>query len=415
MLSKLTSRCGTLGGCITLVCLPLAIHAQGIFQNGFENETGPADFVVTWTDDQDVTSSLDVRARGFENGFPGTAVSVSDLSAGTQFHPAIAVAPDGRFVVAWDDDTDGNGLYQIHARGFYPDGSDWLARFTVNSVAAGQQHNPAVAIAPNGDFVVVWEDDQDGNGLANLRGRGFYANGAQKFSDRNVANSGPGAERNPAIDMADDGSFVVAWADDTNYNDLFQIHARGFYANGMQNFAPIVVNETGAGQQLQPDVAVAPGGDFVVVFADDADMNWFYEVRARGFHATGVQKFGEFTVNEVSTASQYWPAIGMADDGRFAAVWIDQGLRITSRLFDASGTPLTGDIVVNDSTLDFQIRPDIDVAADGGYVVVWEYLLGNGRFGLKGRRLGAEGERGPELSISNISTGDQMKPVVGVR
>ena len=43
---------------------------------------------------------------------------------------------------------DGNGAYQIHARGFDAGGSERFARITVNSVSTGQQENPAVAVAP---------------------------------------------------------------------------------------------------------------------------------------------------------------------------------------------------------------------------------------------------------------------------
>jgi hypothetical protein len=78
---------------------------------------------------------------------------------------------DGGFVVTWQDDSDGNGSYQIHARAFHVDGSEWKARWTVNRQDSGQQSSPHVAIAGRAT-VVVWQDDMDGNGSYQLLARG---------------------------------------------------------------------------------------------------------------------------------------------------------------------------------------------------------------------------------------------------
>jgi hypothetical protein len=245
--------------------------------------------VVAWEDDQANEDALQASARGFENRF--AEINLSDLSAGHQAAPDIGVAADGGFVAVWEDDTDLNGLYQVHARGFAPDGSERFARITLNSVATGQQRRPRVAVSPNGDFAVVWEDDPDGNGLYNLVGRGFYANGTQKWSDRDVALTGPGAELEPAIAMAGDGTFVVAWTDDLEHDGFFDVKARSFHANGTQRVAAFTVNSVAGGQQTQPDIAVTPNGEVVVVWADDSDVDWFRQIHARGFFNTGAQRF----------------------------------------------------------------------------------------------------------------------------
>ena len=41
----------------------------------------------------------------------------------------------------------------------------------------GQQLKPAVAMAPNGGFVVVWQDDKDRDGNYEIMARGFNADG----------------------------------------------------------------------------------------------------------------------------------------------------------------------------------------------------------------------------------------------
>lgn len=390
------------------------IRAQTIFSDSFESEMlMPLYFISVWQDQQEDGNETQIRANGSEGLFPDT--TLNDLYPGVQNTPAVAVAADGSFVVVWEDDTDGNGLFQVHARGFHADGSERFGRITVNTESAGQQRHPDIAMAPNGQFVVVWEDDPENNGLYNIRGRGFHANGTQRFSERTVAMTGPGSELDPSVAMADDSSFVITWADDTDYNGFYQINARGFFDNGTERLAAFTVNSAGAGQQIQPDIAMAPNGDFVIAWSDDQDTNWFFEVMARGFLANGTERFADTTLNEDGVASQYRPAVGVAAEGHFAAAWVDQNYRIKARQFDASGVPQSGDTVLNGDGLLLQNRPAIDITTEGEFVVLWDQLDDDGRFILKGRRLTADGQAGPEFSASSAGSGDQVNAAVAVR
>ena len=103
------------------------------------------------------------------------------------------------FVVVWEDDHDKNRWHDILGRGFTGDGRLRMHTKRVNSVTTGQQHRPAVAVAPDGDFVVVWEDDQDENGWYDIRARGFAANGQQRFPDLTVNSATTGQQHRPAV------------------------------------------------------------------------------------------------------------------------------------------------------------------------------------------------------------------------
>jgi hypothetical protein len=162
----------------------------------------------------------------------------------------------GDFIVAWEDDQDGNNVYQILARGFSANGSQAFSDQTVNSVAAGQQLKPAVAMDASGNFVVVWEDDQDGNDVYQILARGFHADGTERFADITVNSVAAGQQLKPAIAMDASGNFVVVWEDDQDGNGVYQILARGFHAGGSERFADITVNSVAAGQQLKPAIAM---------------------------------------------------------------------------------------------------------------------------------------------------------------
>lgn len=374
---------------------------------------GAMQYVTAWQEDRGDGDKTEIAATT-EFGVPLADLAVNVATANTQINPAVAIAANGSYVVTWEDDADGNGFFQIHARGFHADGRERIATFTVNSEGAGQQRYPDIAMAPNGDFVIVWEDDSDGNFFGQIHGRGFFADGRQKFADMTINAEGAGHQMEPAIGMDHDGNFVVAWSDDQDANEFYDIAVRGFNANGSQRFSQRRVNTQGAGQQWQPDVAVDANGNFVVVWTDDADLNQFTQVLGRGFTASGGERFGQRTLHQVGRASQYHPSIAMASNGRFAVSWVDQGVRIGGRGFYADGAAAYGDVYVNGDTLPLQANPSIGLAEDGSAVLVWSWLRPDGLFRLAGRSISPGGQAGAEFLVSTRPGSSQVIPALSV-
>ena len=81
---------------------------------------------------------------------------------GDQKTPAVAMDSKGNFVVVWASDIDGDGNYDILMRGFDENGKERIKETHVNTTTAGQQSNPTIAMAANGRFVVAWEDESGG-------------------------------------------------------------------------------------------------------------------------------------------------------------------------------------------------------------------------------------------------------------
>src|SRR5262249_56973723 len=94
----------------------------------------------------------------------GGEVRVNQVRDGQQTAVEIAMAPDGRAVVVWEDDQDGDGYYQIVARRIDAGGVPAGNQFTINEVSAGQHRKPAVAMTPSGTFVVGLEADHHPHG-----------------------------------------------------------------------------------------------------------------------------------------------------------------------------------------------------------------------------------------------------------
>jgi hypothetical protein len=353
------------------------------------------------------------EVAGMCNGF----VRINAVSAGQQRTAAVASDAAGNFVVAWEDDRDGNGVLEIWMRGFMANGSERFSERKANSESDGQQRRPAIAMRPDGTFVVAWEDDQDENGLYQILMRGFTANGAQRFADRTVNTVAAGQQLKPAIAMDNLGRFVVTWEDDQDENGYYQIMARGFFAAGTQRFADITVNSEDDGQQRKPAIAMDTAGRFVVAWEDDQDDNGFYQIMTRGFTATGTQRFADITVNTVSDGQQLRPAIGMDANGNFVVAWEDDlnengFYEIHARGFAANGTQRFGTITVNTSSSGQQLRPAVTMNAAGEFLVAWQDDQDqNGSYEILARSFTAVGAQVvPQLRVNIDSSGQQLQP-----
>ena len=149
-----------------------------------------------------------------------------------------------------------------------PTGGQALANLTT----AGAQDESVVAIDPNGNFLVVWRDEfLDGNASA-IIGRRFSARTGQPLSGEFLINlTTVGDQRNPAIAMADNGRFVVVWeGPDTAPPITPGIFLSLWEANGTAIVTEFAVNASTGGIQRRPAVAMQPGGAFFVAWQDEA-------------------------------------------------------------------------------------------------------------------------------------------------
>jgi hypothetical protein len=350
-------------------------------------------FVVIWEDDQGEPGSYDILARGFG---PGGCQIFSDFrvnsqNSGQQQLPALAMNSSGDFVVVWQDDADGNGKYEILARTFTASGQERLHDFRVNSDSTGQQLSPVVAMDNDGNFVVVWEDDPDENGFYQLLARGFRADGSERFHDMTVNSVGTGQQRLPAVAMDASGNFVVVWQDDQDENGTYQLLARGFSATGTERFHDKTVNSVAAGQQYSPRIAFDGSGNFVVVWQDDQNGNGVYEILARGFSATGAERFHDMIVNSDSAGQQKNPALSLNSAGNFVVAWEDDldgnGLyQVRARVLSATGTEKKSDFTINSNSSGQQYQPAVYLTPQGNIVAAWQDDLdGNDHYQILAR------------------------------
>lgn len=298
-----------------------------------------------------------------------------------------------------------------------------------NASTAGNQDETAVAVDPNGNFLVVWRDELlDGN-LSAIVGRRFSARTGLPLSNEFLINvSTSGDQRNPAIAMADDGHFAVVWeGPDSPSPPTSGIFLSLRQANGTAIVPELQVNTDATGLQRRPAIAMQPGGAFFVVWQDDAPLglrgtSTGDNIRGRFFPANfpSGPALDPVVVNLGLNGDQILPAVAaVPSSGQWFVGW--QGPRqsapvvsmILARVVAGNGTG-TSELEMNSSLSDVS-RDHVSVAANAqsDAVAVWEAPDAVGR-AIFARRI-VDGTPSPAEEPVNLSPLlDDREPSVAI-
>lgn len=264
--------------------------------------------------------------------------------------------------------------------------------FQINTTTAGVQQDPAVGFDAAGNFVVAWESDgQDGDGVGIVARR--FAADATPLGGEFVVNTETAFDQiDPEVAVAADGSFMVVWVGFALDGDGESVQARRFDASGMPLGDELQVNTFFLGDQDSPAVAAGPGGGFIVAWESGDDQDGSLDgVFAQRFDAAGMPDGSEFQVNTETFDDQDDPAVAIDAAGRFVVVWEsfaqDGSLEsVQGQLFAADGMPSGGEFQVNTTTSDSQDTPSVAMAAGGSFMVTWESFAQDGDgWGVYGR------------------------------
>ena len=345
------------------------------------------DYVAAWTSFEQPggdVSGLGVYAQRFgRDGTPhGDAFLVNHAyTTDDQSKPVVAVADDGRFIVVWQslqEDGDGFGIY---AQRYASDGTVVGSPFRVNQLTAGQQEEPTVAMDNKGNFVIAWQSyGQDGDGYG-IYARRYDSDGMPLETDEfRVNQTNQGNQTAPSLARARiDSQFVIAWQSevfsDEGESDV-QVLAGLYSADGSRLGSEFAVNTIDAHDQVGPNAAMGPLGDFVVTWTSEGQMGSGADVFARRFDAAGVGLGDDFRVNVTTQQKQQYPTVAMDAVGNFNISWQSShqdgfSWGIYSQVYDSSGAVLVDEFLVNSNTQGPQINPVLFANSQGDAIVVW--------------------------------------------
>jgi hypothetical protein len=348
----------------------------------------------------------------------GGEFQVNTYTPSAQTSPSLATDADGNFVVAWSSYYQDGSFAGIFARRYLASGAPVSgAEFRVNAYTTGAQFGPDVASDPSGRLVVVWSSyGQDGSHYG-VFGRRYDAAGTPGPEFRvNVHTTL--FQTKPSVAMAAGGNFVVVWESygpDGQHSGIF---GRRYDASGAPLGGEFQVNSHTTGGQHDAVIGMDATGNFVVVWFslhDDGNGGVF----GQRFNAVAARQGPEFRVNSYTTGSQYGPSVGMDADGDFVVSWnADRGgaaaLGTFAQRYNALGLPQGGEFTVNELTAGRQGLSSLAMDPAGNFVVTWTDVVRDGsEYGVFARAFDASGApRSGEFAVNTYTTGMQAGSAV---
>jgi hypothetical protein len=305
----------------------------------------------------------------------GNVFKVNTLTAGNQFVPHVAMDTNGNFTIVWGSEgQDGSG-YGISGQRYNAAGVPQGGEFRINTTIANNQLDPFIAMAPNGNFVVAWTSDlQDGSSEGMFAQR-FDASGVAQGGEFQVNTFTTDRQKQAVASMDANGNFVIVWQSLGQDGSGWGCYGQRYNAAGVPQGTEFRVNSTTFGDQIVPFVSMTTNG-FVIVWGSVIQDGDGMGVIAKRYDAAGVVQGGEFQVNTFTVNDQRNGSVAMGSGGDFVIVWESMtqdgsGKGIFGKRYDAFGVAVGAEFLVNSYTLNDQAFPFITRDSLGNFVVAW--------------------------------------------
>jgi len=274
-------------------------------------------YVIVWESQSQDGSDYGIYGQIFnaDGTRNGNEFKVNTTTSGQQSFPDVAGNLDtdkGGFMVVWSsEESNGSGTYDIKAQIYdetKADGSRNVLNGEINSVNTTTNYTqkyPKVTSLTNGNYVVVWESDNNNDGNHNIYGQIITSIGNFSGAETAVNSVTTYSQNYPVVApiSADDstypGGFVVAFMSEYHdSNSFYDVKYRIFNSSFVaQNVADVSVNSN-SGVPLTSglvDIVGLNTGGFVISLYEN------YEGKATSF--TGDTQINGLTSNTTSTVA----------------------------------------------------------------------------------------------------------------
>ncbi|SFI09369.1 cadherin repeat domain-containing protein [Planctomicrobium piriforme] len=445
-------------------------------------------FVIAWTDDSFPDTTIQAQRFAASGQKQGNNFVVS-ATAVNQREPVVAMDASGDFVIAWTN----ADAYDIYAKRFNAVGVPQGLEFRVNSYATSFQEGSAIAMSPEGDFVVAWNSTNplDGSGYGVFAQRystqpdvtgvflpvgpaivpgveystsfpsltiGFPV-GMSNFGPGNVASASnwllkkdnvdvtaliasinysynalrrqyeatavfnaPLAPGDYQLTLKESAKNVDARPIDGNndavaggsFVQTFQVRALGLVG-------PETHSSATADDYIDAQIVQSPSGAGLILYTRAVGGSSAQDVYAQRIDASGAPVGSEFRVNTSTTSIQRAAAAAIDAAGNFVVTWQSESQGssdsdIYAQFFDAAGTPRGSEFRVNTNTSNYQLYPSVAMDAAGDYVIAWQTFLTNtSSWEISAQRYSSSGAaQGGEFRVNTTLANFQTDPEIAM-
>lgn len=329
---------------------------------------------------------------------PETLINSSTTS--NQFFPDVAANAAGDYVVAWCTEVSGN---PVTVRVFNADGTPRSGELAVTASSNSLLH---VAMADNGRFVVAW-DVNNANGTRSVMARAYNANATPATGAINVSAGVKNGENwigDVAMDSA--GNFAVLFESNGSHGPQPEDHlVQRYTAAGTAIGKAVTITSSSVGHVYRHSIAMDATGRFVVAWDQGAGNGT--SVFAQRFSSTAQKIGSQITVStSPSSAPSFQSNVSMNNAGRFAVTWGEYGTGLQKAQVYDWGTPVGGNITLGSSA-------SAGSAVDAAGNVTFAWAAGDSHSSateVRFRRLTGGGVLEPESIVNTTTQGQQGWP-----
>jgi hypothetical protein len=346
-------------------------------------------FIIGWNLQPPANSLTPlVNNAGWDEFGTGSAASGGISNSATpSVYPSLAIDAKGNAVVAWSEKVGSD--WEIYLRRW--DGNAWIelggsASGNGLSDDSGESESVVMAVAPNGEIIVVWTnyvDDSTSSIFARRwNGSSWSEMGAGSASGSGISNTSTNASTWPSLIIDSDGFPIVSWSE--FLNGSWETYVRRWNGTAWTQMGNNSASGGGisrnAGFSVYPSLARAPDGTILIAWNDDSSRN--HEIYLRRWDGSEWVEWnagsatGGGISNDVSQSTN--PSLAIAPNGAPMVVWHDfdynDAWEIYARRWDGAGwvemdgSATGGGISQNATT---SVEPALAISPDGTPVVAW--------------------------------------------
>lgn len=235
--------------------------------------------IVAWKDDTSGSDEIYVKrwngSAWVELGNDSATGGGISNSTGNTFRPALIIPPDGFPIVAWSDTSNGNA--EIYVRRY--NGLDWEEMSSGSASGEGISNNsggsfrPSMAVGPDGNPIIAWEDSSGGSDfeiyVRRWNGTDWVTMSSGSASGGGISNNG-GDSKWPSVAIRSDGSPLIAWEDSSQDDE--EIYLRRWNGTAWVEMEANsatgggISDDDGGSYSLTPSLAASADGASVVAW-----------------------------------------------------------------------------------------------------------------------------------------------------
>jgi VCBS repeat-containing protein len=335
----------------------------------------------------------------------GTELQINHTTKNNQAEPSVAVNGNGFYLVAWRGPGSDSDQEDIFTRCLDPNRTAVTEDIQINVNTAGSQVLPRVAGSKNGNFMVVWENEDHPNATKSVICGRLIGPDGQPLTDELLLSDRSYNCRYGNVDMRDNGDFVVVWLEDRTVD---YIRTRHFDATGTAQGDSLQANTERFKSLTWPSIAINHKGTFAVAWDGDPNYASDDDIHARLFQHDGSALTDEFIVNTTRDGTQRNPYVALNNNGRWVVVWDhDTGMEghgrdVYGQCLDNNGQSIGPEFQVNHWTAGDQQEPVVTLSDQNTFVALWE------SDDQDGSGTGIFAFNGPQAQSADLNTDGQV-------